>query len=72
MLRDNVTTVAFNLVNYNVDISGEKPFSGLLDVNKKFVYRLIQFVLRFGRFENFVKLLAKILMVRKVVLNCTL
>jgi hypothetical protein len=70
LLRNYVPTVTFDLVNDYVDVSSKKPFRRLLDVNIETIHRLVQLVLRLSRFEYFVKLLAEILMVRKVVLNC--
>ncbi len=42
LLRNDVAAIAFNLVNYNVNIATEPPSSNTLLVNKELVDRLRQ------------------------------
>lgn len=72
LLRNYVTTVSLYLINNNIDVSCEKSFSRLLNIDVEAVHWLIKFVLWFSRLEYFVKLLAEVLLVSKIVLNCAL
>jgi hypothetical protein len=45
MLRYNISTVALDLINYDIDVANEKSLCKLLLINVKSVHGLVQIVL---------------------------